>query len=221
MTENTLSIGMPAPDFEAMSTFGNIKLSDFLGSWVVLFSHPGDFTPVCTTEFIAFSEAAEEFAKRNTQLLGLSTDSNPSHLAWTYAIKMTTGVSIPFPVVADRGGEVARLYGMNTEPYDKHQLVRNVFIIDPDAIIRTILIYPSTNGRNVKEILRILTALQLTDSENVLTPANWNINDAVMYPAPSTYRDLQMKEDEIVDDENSSCKDWYWCYKHNNKELHD
>ncbi len=110
--ENHLSLGMQAPDFSATTTFGPLSLSDYKGKWVVLFSHPGDFTPVCTTEFIAFAQAQPQFAAQDAQLLGLSIDSNPSHLAWVYAIYLTTGVEIPFPVIADRTGEIARLYGM-------------------------------------------------------------------------------------------------------------
>lgn len=165
-----LSIGMQAPDFTAVTTFGPIKMSDFKGKWVVFFSHPGDFTPVCTTEFIAFSQAQQQFADKNTQLLGLSIDSNPSHLAWVYAIYLTTGVQIPFPVVADRMGDIARMYGMIAPDASKQETVRNVFIIDPDQKIRAILVYPLTNGRSIPEILRLVTALQTSDQYHVVTP---------------------------------------------------
>lgn len=132
--QNGLSIGMKAPDFSADTTFGPIRFSNYKGKWVVFFSHPGDFTPVCTTEFIAFAQASQQFYDRNVQLLGLSIDSNPSHLAWVYAIYQTTGVTIPFPVVADRIGDVARLYGMIAPDVSKQETVRNVFIIDPTRL---------------------------------------------------------------------------------------
>ena len=143
-----VTIGMKAPDFEATTTFGKIKLSDYKGKWVVLFSHPGDFTPVCTTEFIAFSEANPKFEEMNAQLLGLSIDSNPSHLAWVNNIFENTGIEVPFPVIADRVGDIARLYGMVAPNVSNQETVRNVYIIDPNQVIRAILIYPLTNGRS-------------------------------------------------------------------------
>lgn len=173
MENNCIRIGMKAPDFSAATTFGPIKLSDYQGKWVVLFSHPGDFTPVCTTEFLAFSKAQPQFEARGAQLLGLSIDSNPSHLAWVYAIYVATGVQVPFPIIADRTGEIARLYGMMAPDVSRQETVRNVFFIDPEQTIRAILVYPLTNGRSIPEILRLLTALQTTDREHVVTPANW------------------------------------------------
>ncbi len=212
MELNHLSIGMKAPDFSATTTFGPIKLSDYKGKWLILFSHPGDFTPVCTTEFIAFAKAQPQFADKNTQLMGLSIDSNPSHLAWTYAIYMTTGVQIPFPVIADRDGSIARLYGMIAPNASTQETVRNVFFIDPEQTIRAILVYPLTNGRNISEILRLLTALQITDSEHVVTPANWQPGQPTLVPPPKTY-------DELLSRQNNpgaqalSCDDWFLCYK--------
>lgn len=168
-----ISIGMKAPDFIANTTFGPIKLSDYKGKWVVFFSHPGDFTPVCTTEFIAFAQAYPQFVARNVQLLGLSIDSNPSHLAWVYTIFVNTGVTIPFPVIADRSGEISRQYGMIAPDASTQETVRNVFIIDPEQKVRAILIYTLTNGRSIPEILRLVDALQTTDRDKVVTPANW------------------------------------------------
>lgn len=212
MDMNHLSIGMKAPDFSATTTFGPIKLSDFKGKWVVLFSHPGDFTPVCTTEFVAFAKAQPQFSAKNTQLIGLSIDSNPSHLAWIYAIYVTTGVQIPFPVIADRTGDIARLYGMIAPEASNQETVRNVFIIDPDQVVRAILIYPLTNGRNISEILRLLTALQTTDQYHVVTPANWEPGQPALVPPPKTYDDLiQRQTDPKAQDLN--CEDWFWCYK--------
>lgn len=211
MTSNHLSIGMLAPDFIAMTTLGVRKMSDYKGKWVVFFSHPGDFTPVCTTEFIAFAQANNKFAERNAQLLGLSIDSNPSHLAWVYSIYMTTGITIPFPVIADRTGDIARLYGMIAPQASTQETVRNVFIIDPNQIIRAILIYPLTNGRSIPEVLRLLIALQTTDENKVVTPANWLPGQPTMFPPPRTYNDLLMREDN-PEEKGFYCKDWYWCY---------
>lgn len=208
--QNGLSIGMKAPDFSADTTFGPIRFSNYKGKWVVFFSHPGDFTPVCTTEFIAFAQASQQFYDRNVQLLGLSIDSNPSHLAWVYAIYQTTGVTIPFPVVADRIGDVARLYGMIAPDVSKQEAVRNVFIIDPDKIIRAILIYPLTNGRCIPEILRLVDALQKTDQDKVVTPANWQPGQPTMAPPPDTYQGLLERSNQ--EKTNLYCKDWFWCY---------
>jgi len=207
-----LSIGMQAPDFTAVTTFGPIKMSDFKGKWLVFFSHPGDFTPVCTTEFIAFSQAQQQFADKNTQLLGLSIDSNPSHLAWVYAIYLTTGVQVPFPVVADRMGDIARMYGMIAPDVSKQETVRNVFIIDPDQKIRAILIYPLTNGRSIPEILRLVTALQTSDQYHVVTPANWQPGQPVLVPPPQTY-DALISRQNNPQSEGLTCRDWFLCGK--------
>jgi len=212
METNHLNIGMKAPDFTAVTTFGPIKMSDFKGKWVILFSHPGDFTPVCTTEFVAFAQAQQLFEEKNAQLIGLSIDSNPSHLAWTYAIYVTTGIQIPFPVIADRMGDVARLYGMLAPDASRQETVRNVFFIDPDQIIRAILIYPLTNGRSIPEILRLLTALQTTDSDHVVTPANWQPGQPALVPPPKTYDELIARQNNPTA-QNLTCEDWFWCYK--------
>ncbi len=210
--ENHLSLGMQAPNFSATTTFGPLQLSDYKGKWVVLFSHPGDFTPVCTTEFIAFAKAQPQFAAQNAQLLGLSIDSNPSHLAWVYAIYLTTGVEIPFPVIADRTGEIARLYGMIAPDASKQETVRNVFLIDPQQKIRAILIYPLTNGRSIPEILRLLTALQTTDKYQVVTPANWQPGQPVLVPPPQTYEALLNRQND-PQAQGLTCKDWFLCGK--------
>jgi len=211
LESNRLHIGMKAPDFTANSTYGPLKLSNYNGKWVILFSHPGDFTPVCTTEFLAFAQAEGEFSARNAQLIGLSIDSNPSHLAWVYAIYMTTGITIPFPVIADRMGDVANLYGMIAPNVSNHETVRNVFFIDPQQIIRAILVYPLTNGRSIPEILRLLTALQTTDQYKVVTPANWQPGQPTMVPAPQTYNQLVSRE-QNPQGQRLECKDWFWCY---------
>lgn len=207
-----VSIGQTAPDFTAMTTFGPIRMSDYKGNWVVFFSHPGDFTPVCTTEFLAFTKNYEQFEQLNTKLLGLSIDSNPSHLAWVNQIFMITGVQIPFPIVADRSGDVARQYGMIANDVSSTETVRNVYFIDPEQKIRAILVYPLTNGRCIKEILRLLIAMQTSDRNKVVTPACWQPGDPVMVPPPRTYEELVTREHE-PGEQGLECKDWFWCYK--------
>ncbi len=207
-----VSIGMKAPDFSAMTTLGPIKLSDYKGHWVILFSHPGDFTPVCTTEFVAFAQANDQFEALNAKLIGLSIDSNPSHLAWVNQIYLLTGIQIPFPIIADRMAEVAGMYGMIAPDASKQETVRNVFFIDPDQIIRAILVYPLTNGRNICEIIRLLTALETTDRCNVVTPANWEPGSPAMVPPPRTY-DQMIERINNPQGQNLNCMDWFWCYK--------
>ncbi|WP_278281141.1 peroxiredoxin [Clostridium sp. N3C] len=211
-------IGAMAPDFEAITTFGNIKLSNFREKWVVLFSHPGDFTPVCTTEFIAFARYFPYFVERNAQLIGLSVDSNASHLAWVYNIYCNTGIEIPFPVIDDRSLKVSNLYGMISPATSETATVRSVYIIDPQGILRTILYYPLTIGRNIPEILRILDALQMSDAEKVATPADWMPGMPVIIPAPTTYEGLKQR---ISNQDGYSCMDWYLCYKEINNKIED
>ncbi|MEG2362976.1 MAG: peroxiredoxin [Terrisporobacter sp.] len=167
------NLGEKAPNFKANTTSGPIELSDYTGKWIVLFSHPGDFTPVCTTEFMCFAKFTPEFEKRNVQLIGLSVDSNSSHLAWIYNILCLTGIDVTFPIIEDRDMKIARLYGMISEPMSSTATVRTVFIIDDKQILRTILYYPLSTGRNIPEILRIVDSLQTVDDQNVVTPANW------------------------------------------------
>lgn len=207
-----LSIGMKAPDFTATTTHGTIRLSDYKGRWVILFSHPGDFTPVCTTEFIAFSKAQPQFAARNAALLGLSIDSNPSHLAWLSAIYHSTGVQVPFPVIADRDGSIARLYGMIAPQASTQETVRNVFFIDPEQTVRAMLVYPLTNGRSIPEILRLLTALQTTDSDHVVTPADWQPGQPALVPPPQTYDGL-VERRAAPNPQGLECRDWFLCYR--------
>lgn len=207
-------LGEKAPEFTVMTTFGPIKLSDFKGKWVVLFSHPGDFTPVCTTEFLAFTMYFPYFVQRNVQLIGLSIDSNYSHLAWVYNIYRNTGVEIPFPIIDDRDFKVATLYGMISPAVSDTSTVRNVYIIDDKQIIRTILQYPLTTGRCIPEILRIIDALQTSDRDKVVTPANWVPGMPVVVPPPVTYQ--QLKE-RVKNPEGYSCVDWYLCFKPDRK----
>jgi peroxiredoxin 2/4 len=209
--ENTVSlprIGDAAPAFEATTTFGKLRLDDFKGSWLVLFSHPADFTPVCTTEFIAFAEAFPEFQKLGVNLLGLSVDSVSSHIAWVRNIEEKTGVKIPFPVIADLSKEVSLAYGMIHPGQSKTETVRCVFVIDPAQVIRAILYYPLSTGRNMPEILRIIKALQTTDEFKVATPANWQPGEMVIVPPPGT----QGQAEERLK-QGYECVDWYLCRK--------
>ena len=201
-------VGEMAPSFEAVSTHRTLRLEDFKGSWLVLFSHPADFTPVCTTEFIAFSQAYPEFQKRGAELLGLSVDSVSSHIAWARNIQEKTGVKVPFPIIADLSKEVSIKYGMIHPGESKTETIRCVFIIDPDQVIRAILYYPLTTGRNISEILRIIDALQTTDKYGVATPANWQPGEKVIVPAPTT---VEGAEERLK--EGYECVDWYLCKK--------
>ncbi len=199
-------IGDLAPHFEAVTTHGVLKLEDYKGRWLVLFSHPADFTPVCTTEFIAFAEIYPELQKRGVELLGLSVDSVSSHIAWVRNVEEKTGVRIPFPVIADLNKEVALRYGMVHPGQSRTETVRCVFIIDPRQIIRVILYYPLTTGRNMDEILRIVDALQTTDAHGVATPANWRPGDMVVVPPPNTQ---EMADERLK--QGYECVDWYLC----------
>ena len=211
MMNGNVKIGQKAPDFTADTTFGTVNLENYKGKWVVLFSHPGDFTPVCTTEMIAFTKAHTYFKQINTELLGLSVDSNPSHLAWVYDIYCRTGVQISFPIIADRNGEIARKYGMISNDVSNSQTVRNVFIIDDKQIVRTILIYPMNVGRFIPEILRVVRALQVADCTKGSTPANWMPYNPVIVPIPKTYDSLKNRVDEIQKNRNGIS--WYLSFK--------
>ena len=217
MMNGNVRIGMKAPDFDAQTTMGNISLSNYLGKWVVLFSHPGDFTPVCTTEMIAFANANTYFEERNACLLGLSVDSNPSHLAWVYDIYLRTGVKVPFPIIADRNGQIARRYGMISNDLSNTETVRNVYIIDPNGIIKLILIYPMNIGRCIPEILRALEALQVADKCNGSTPANWIMGNPIIAPVPQTFLELEERNDFLKNNKNGIS--WYLSFKDTEKNL--
>jgi peroxiredoxin (alkyl hydroperoxide reductase subunit C) len=201
-------LGQPAPAFEAETTHGSISLEDFRGSWLILFSHPADFTPVCTTEFIAFAELAPELKKRHVELLGLSIDSTFSHIAWMRNIEQNFGIKIPFPVIADLNKEVATLYGMIMPGESKTETSRCVFVIDPNGVLRAMIYYPLTTGRNTQEILRLIDALQSTDKHGVATPANWHPGDKVIVPPPKTTEGAEERMKAGYE-----CKDWYFCKK--------
>ena len=211
MMNGNVRIGQRAPDFEATTTMGNISLNDYKGKWVVLFSHPGDFTPVCTTEMISFARANTYFENINTCLIGLSVDSNASHLAWVYDIYCRTGIKIPFPIIADRNGEIARKYGMISNDVSNTETVRNVYVIDDKGIIRTILIYPLNIGRFIPEIVRIVQALQMSDCTNGATPVNWIPNQPVILPPPIIFDGLVNRNNEIENNRNGIS--WYLSFK--------
>src|SRR6056297_1387464 len=159
-----------APDFEAKTTQGVKSLKDFEGKWLVLFSHPADFTPVCTTEFIGFAENADKFNELNTELLGLSIDSTHSHLAWMRNIKEKFGIEIPFPIIEDLSMKVAHAYGMIQPGASDTSAVRSTYVIDDKGILRAMVYYPMSNGRSIPEFLRLLAALQTSDKHRVATP---------------------------------------------------
>ena len=201
-------IGESAPAFEAETTLGTIRLEDFKGTWLILFSHPADFTPVCTTEFVAFAEIQAELQELGVELMGLSIDSGYSHIAWVRNIEEKFGVKISFPVIADLDRKVATLYGMIMPGESKTETSRCVFVIDPNGTLRAMIYYPLTTGRNMQEILRLIKALQTSDEHKVATPANWQPGDPVIVPAPRTQ---DVAEERVR--EGYDCKDWYFCTK--------
>ena len=190
MTEAT-QVPMPrlneaAPAFDAPTTDGRKTLEDYKGKWLVLFSHPADFTPVCTTEFIAFAKRHDDFKARNTELLGLSIDSHYSHIAWMLNIKEKFGVEIKFPIIADLDMKVAQSYGMIQPGASDTAAVRATFLIDPNGVLRAMVYYPMNAGRSVAEIYRLLVAMQTADENSCAMPENWVPGDAVIVPTPAT-----------------------------------
>ncbi len=210
-------IGDKAPAFKILTTQGDISFpEDYAGKWVILFSHPADFTPVCTTEFMTFGSMADDFEARNCQLIGLSIDSNYSHIAWLRTIKGLEfkgmkDIEIHFPVIADLKMEVAHKYGMLQPSADDTHAVRAVFIIDPDAVVRAILYYPLSNGRNMDEIMRLLVAMQTSDEHGIATPANWQPGDEVIVPPPGSCGQAVERVAGAGDDYR--CLDWFLCLK--------
>jgi peroxiredoxin (alkyl hydroperoxide reductase subunit C) len=179
-----------APEFRARTTLGDVALTDYRGRWLMLFSHPADFTPVCTSEFIAFARASERFEARNCALLALSVDSLFSHFAWIRSIQQQFGVTIPFPVIEDPSMAIATAYGMIAPNAPDASMVRAAMVIDPNGIIRAISWYPMTTGRNVEELLRLIVALQTADEHDVSTPEGWMPGDDVILPCSFTPKDL-------------------------------
>ncbi len=198
-------LNAPAPAFSAKTTHGQRSLADYHGKWLVLFSHPSDFTPVCTTEFIGFAGVADELKAMNCELLGLSIDSIFSHIAWTRNIAEKFGVEIPFPIIEDIKMDVARAYGMIHEGASDTSAVRATFVIDPDGMLRAMLYYPMSNGRSIPEIVRLVTAMQASDANGVATPAGWQPGDNAIVPPPKTFADAATREGE-----GFTYTDWYF-----------
>lgn len=211
-------IGDAAPEFKAVTTQGEINFpADYKGSWVILFSHPADFTPVCTSEFMTFASMEEQFAKANTKLVGLSVDGLYSHIAWLRTIKEKIeykgmkNVEVKFPLIEDITMTVAKKYGMIQPGESSTKAVRAVFVIDPKGIIRTIIYYPLSLGRNFDELYRVVIALQTADEFGVATPADWRPGDDVIIPTAGscgTAKDrMEGKEKDV------KCYDWFFCTK--------
>ena len=205
-----LRIGSKAPDFKAKSTHGELTFSDWAkDSWVVFFSHPADFTPVCSTEFAEFARRAEDFKSRNVKLLGLSIDSVYSHLAWVRSVEQMFEVKISFPVIADLDTKVAQLYGMIHPGASETVTVRAVYFVDPLQNVRAIIYYPLNVGRNMDEIVRTIDALQTAGKHGVACPANWKPGDKVIVPAPVTYEAMNKR----LGEEGLERKDWWFSKK--------
>jgi peroxiredoxin 2/4 len=199
MTEATITgiprIGDTAPDFRALTTHGEITFSDWQkGSWVILFSHPADFTPVCSTELSEFARRNDEFTRKNVKLIGLSIDSIHSHLAWRENLKQILDVEIPYPLIADLDMKVAMAYGMLHPGASATATVRAVFLVDPKRVVRALVYYPMNVGRNIDEIVRLVDALQTADQNACAMPVNWKPGDKVIVPPPKTVSEVKERE---------------------------
>jgi peroxiredoxin (alkyl hydroperoxide reductase subunit C) len=218
-------IGERAAPFRAETTKGPINFPfDYAGKWVVFFSHPGDFEPICTTEFMYLQTMQQEFKNMNTELLGLSVDSIASHLAWIqsiYQIKWNNmeNISINFPIVADPTMEISNRYGMVHRGETETQTVRALFVIDPDSRIRNIMYYSNRTGRNLEEVKRIVEALQVITKENVATPANWDPGEPVIVPSPKTTAQLLERQRIAVEEPSINCVAWYLCFREQTQEI--
>jgi peroxiredoxin (alkyl hydroperoxide reductase subunit C) len=217
-------IGEKAPEFKAVTTQGNITFpADYSGKWVILFSHPADFTPVCTSEFMTFASMQDKFKEANTELVGLSVDGLYSHIAWLRTIKEKIeykgmkNIEVKFPLIEDITMEVAQKYGMMMPGESNTKAVRAVFFIDPKGIIRTILYYPLSLGRNFDEIYRITIALQAADEFGVATPADWRPGDEVIVPTAGSCG--VAKERMENQDKDVTCYDWFFCTKKLDKDT--
>lgn len=212
--ESTIQVSMPkigdiAPDFNATTTTGQLQFSEYnKGSWVVLFSHPADFTPVCTTEMSGFATEKDFWESHNTKLLGLSIDSIHAHIAWVNAVKEKTGILFHFPIIADLDMKISKLYGMLQPGESETAAVRAVFFIDPIGKVRLIMYYPLNIGRNMDEIKRVLLALQTSDEYKVAMPLNWQPGDKVIVPAPKTIEALEERKNSDLE-----MVDWYLAKK--------
>ena len=211
-------IGEAAPAFKAETTQGEINFpEDYKGKWVILFSHPADFTPVCTTEFMTFASMMEDLKKRNCELIGLSIDSIFSHIAWLRTIKEKIvykgmkDIEVTFPLIADIKMDIAKKFGMVHPSSNDTHAVRAVFYIDPKGIVRSLMYYPASAGRNFQEIMRLLIALQTADEHSIATPADWQPGEDVIIPPPGSCGTAKDRVDEQGDD--YYCLDWFMCFK--------
>ena len=210
-------IGDKAPEFKALTTKGTVNFpEDYKGKWVLFFSHPSDFTPVCTTEFMTLASMQDEFKEMNVELLGLSVDSLYSHIAWVRSIedlewKDMKNIKVDFPVIADLNTKVSTKYGMLQPNVSSTQAVRAVFVIDPEGIIRSIIYYPLTTGRNFNEIKRMIRAIQKSDQMHVSTPADWQPGDDLIVPTPLTVEEADAAMEEAGDDVYAL--DWFLRFK--------
>lgn len=214
-------IGDDAPAFKAVTTQGEINFpADYKGKWVILFSHPADFTPVCTTEFMTFASMLDEFNALNTELVGLSVDSLYAHIAWLRKIKELEwngkkNIDVTFPLIEDIRMDVAKKYGMIQPGQSNTQAVRAVFVVDPHGKIRTILYYPLSTGRNFDEIKRIILALQKADADGCATPADWRPGDDVIVPTAGSCGVARDRMESVDDDQY--CLDWFMCFRREKK----
>ena len=211
-------IGDPSPSFTAVSTQGPVNFpADYLGKWVIFFSHPADFTPVCTSEFMTFASMQDEFARYNTELVGLSVDGLYSHIAWLRTIREKIsfrgmkGVEVTFPLIEDISMEVARRYGMIMPGEDSTKAVRAVFVIDPKGVVRAVIYYPLSTGRNFDELLRLVKALQTADHYDIATPADWRPGEPVIVPPAGSCGTAKERMDGKG--EGVQCEDWFFCTK--------
>lgn len=209
ITRGLPRIGEDAPHFQAVTTHGNLSLDDYRGKWFILFSHPSDFTPVCTSEFVSFQNIYGKLKDLDTELLGLSIDSVGSHLAWVRSIEDNFNTTIEFPIIADLNKDVAVKYGMLMPEGDSTEASRAVFVIDDKQKIRAVIYYPLSTGRNMDEIVRLVEALQTADKHEVATPADWKKGDKVIVKPPKT----QEEADKRMNHPDYECTDWYYCKK--------
>lgn len=198
----------PAPNFDTETTHGRRTLADYKGKWLILFSHPADFTPVCTTEFMAFARAQDRFAALNTELLGLSIDSKFAHIAWVRSIKEKFGVDVKFPIIEDLSMKVANAYGMIMPGAGDTSAVRATFIIDPEGVLRAMVYYPMSNGRSIEEFVRLVQALQTSDANGVATPEAWKPGEDVIVPPPKTTEEADARQSQ-----GYKYTDWYFSKK--------
>ncbi len=222
MTVSLPRIGDKAPAFKAVTTQGEINFPEqFAGSWVILFSHPADFTPVCTSEFMTFAAAEEKFAKANCKLVGLSIDGLYSHIAWLRTIKEKIeykgmkNIEVKFPLIEDITMSVAKMYGMVQPGESATKAVRAVFFIDPKGIIRAMIYYPLSIGRNFDELYRVIIALQTADAFSVACPADWQPGDDVIVPTAGS---CGVAKERMEEKKDMKCHDWFFCTKKLSKE---